>query len=60
MAQNNQQGNNRLWNGIKRVGRGIRWILKMLWKLIKLIGRMLRGLWRWMTGKNRQQGSQSG
>lgn len=60
MAQNNQQGGNKLWNGIKRVGRWIRGLLKLLWKLVKLIGRMLRGIWRWITGKNRKQASQGG
>ena len=58
MAQDNQQGGNKLWNGIKRVGRWIRGLLKLVWKLVKLIGRMLRGIWRWITGKNRKQGSQ--
>ena len=57
MAQDNQQGGNKLWNGIKRVGRWIRGLLKLVWKLVKLIGRMLRGIWRAITGKNRQQGS---
>ena len=60
MAQDNQQGGNKLWNGIKRVGRWIRGLLKLLWRLLKFIGRMLRGLWRWITGKNRKQGSQGG
>lgn len=58
MAQNNQQGGNKLWNGIKRVGRWIRGLLKLVWKLVKLIGRLLRGIWRLITRKNRKQASQ--
>ena len=57
MAQDSQQGGNKLWNGIKMVGRWIRGLLKLIWKLVKLIGRMLRGIWRAITRKNRQQGS---
>ena len=60
MADNNPQGGNKLWNGIKRVGCWLRGLLKLVWKLVKLIGRMLRGIWRWITDKNRKQDSQGG